>query len=232
MPELITRSTAAKTGFIGNHALIQDVMPLKLIKPPTPVMVEDANGNKRKAIRLGGQFQYADRPNANGRIYESSILAHAVSEISEDIKARRVLGELDHPADAKIHLPQVSHLLTKLWMEGDGVYGELEIIEGKQMGKELLALVEAGVTIGISSRGIGDMEPVMREGSEFLRVLPGYTFVTFDVVAEPSVHGSYLSVMESKNKLATRKGGVTREALEKEILKATKKFIFGNGTNA
>ena len=225
--DTVSRSTAAKTGFIGTHSLIQDVMPLKLIKPAESVMVEDANGVKRKALRLAGQFQYADRPNANGRIYESSVLAHAIKEISEDIKARRVLGELDHPADAKIHLPNVSHVLTKLHMESDGgVFGELEVIEGTQPGNTLAALIRAGVTVGISSRGIGDMEPIVREGQELLRVLPGYTFVTFDVVAEPSVHGSYLSVMESKNRLTTGKN-ITREAIEKEIFKATKARIFG-----
>lgn len=228
--DAVTRSTAAKTGFIGNHNLIQDVMPLKLMKPAEQIVVEDAYGQKRKAIRLGGQFQYADRPNANGRIYEYKVLKQAVDEINEDVKARRVLGELDHPPDAKIHLDRVSHLLTKLWMDNDGaVFGEIEVIEGKQAGNDLKALIEAGVTIGISSRGIGDMETMVREGQEYLRVLPGYTFVTFDVVAEPSVHGSYLSVMESKNKLITNASkGVTREAIEKEILKETKKILFGN----
>lgn len=222
----ISRSIASKTGDIGNHSLIQDVMPLKLMKPAKQVVVEDAYGQKRKAIRLGGQFQYAGRPNANGRIYDSSVLAHAVGEISEDIKARRVLGELDHPADAKIHLDRVSHVMTKLWMEGDAVFGEIEVIEGKQAGNDLKALIEAGVTIGISSRGIGDMEPVVKEGNEFLRVLPGYTFVTFDVVAEPSVHGSYLNVMESKNRLLGKKNVVTRESIEKEIYKAAKSRLF------
>lgn len=228
--DVVSRSVAAKTGYIGSHNLIQDVMPLKLIKPAEKVMVEDAYGKKRHAVRLGGQFQYADRPNANGRIYDSSVLSHAVKEISEDIKARRVLGELDHPPDAKIHLDRVSHVMTKLWMEGNGVFGEIEVIEGTTAGNVLKALIEAGVTIGISSRGIGDMEPIMREGNEYLKVLPGYTFVTFDVVAEPSVHGSYLSVMESKNRLmGTQKKAVTRESIEKEIFKAAKGRLFGRG---
>lgn len=164
-------------------------------------MVEDVHGKKIPAMRLAGRFQYGGRANSNGRIYESEVLRHAVSEIQEDVKSRRVLGEFDHPPDAKIHLDRVSHLLTKLWMEGNEVLGELEILEKTTHGAQLKALVESGVTIGISSRGVGDMEATMVEGQEFYKVMPGFTFVTFDVVAEPSVQGSYLNVMESRDRL-------------------------------
>lgn len=219
----ISRSSVSKTGYLGGHCLIQDTMPLQLVKADK-VVTESAGGGKRHVIRLGGQFQYAGRKNANGRLYERTVLEHAVKEIQNDLKRRSVMGELDHPPDAKIHLENVSHLLTKLWMENDAVYGELEIIEGKRMGQELKALIDAGVTIGISSRGVGDMETVMHEGDEILRVLPGYTFVTFDVVAEPSVHGSYLNVMESKNRLI---GGGTnhRNTIERAILKEAKNIL-------
>lgn len=164
-------------------------------------MVEDVHGKKVPALRLAGRFQYGGKPNSNGRIYEGEILRHAVNEIQEDIKARRVLGEFDHPPDAKIHLDRVSHILTKLWMEGNEVLGELEVIERTTHGAQLKALVESGVNIGISSRGVGDMEATMVEGQEYYKVMPGFTFVTFDVVAEPSVQGSYLNVMESRNRL-------------------------------
>ncbi len=164
-------------------------------------MVEDVHGKKAPALRLAGRFQYGGKPNSNGRIYESEILRHAVEEIQEDLKARRVLGEFDHPPDAKIHLDRVSHLLTKLWMEGNEVLGELEILERTTHGAQLKALVESGVNIGISSRGVGDMEATMVEGQEFYKVMPGFTFVTFDVVAEPSVQGSYLNVMESRDRM-------------------------------
>jgi hypothetical protein len=219
----ISRSYASKTGEIGDHTLIQDTIPLQLIKPPEKILSESAGGNKKHTIRLGGQFQYAGRQNANGRIYEHGILEHAVKEIQEDISHRRVLGELDHPPDAKVHLDRVSHLITKLWMEDNTVYGELEVL-GTTMGKELQALIDGGVTIGISSRGVGDMETTMHEGQELLKVLPGYTFVTFDIVAEPSVHGSYLSVMESRERLAGR-GNNVRATREREILKEVKNLL-------
>lgn len=223
MPEVISRSSVSKTGFLGGHQFIQDTCSLKLIQNQ-PVVSESKDGNTRHVIRLGGQFQYADRRNQNGRVYEKAVLEHAVKEIQEDIERRSVMGELDHPPDAKIHLDNVSHLLTKLWMEGDVVLGEIEILEGKRMGQELKALVDAGVTVGISSRGVGDMETVMHEGEEVLRVLPGYTFVTFDVVAEPSVQDSYLTVRESRDRLnGGRKNH--RSTLERAILKETKNIL-------
>src|SRR5437870_4657076 len=124
---IISRSVVARTGQLGQHQLLQDSMPLKVVKTET-VMVEDINGAKRPVMRLAGRFQFGDKPNSNGRIYESTILRHAVEEMQDDIKARRILSEYDHPADAKIHLDRISHLVTKLWMEGSEVLGELEVL--------------------------------------------------------------------------------------------------------
>lgn len=198
----VNRAAVVTSGDTNGHRLIQDIMPLKIITKKEGLF-EDVHGTKRHTLRLGGQVQYADRPNANGRIYERDILGEAVRALQPDIQARRVLGELDHPADAKIHMDRVSHLMTKLWMEDDGgVYGELEILRGTIMGDQLAALVENGVTVGISSRGVGDLDDVVFEGQMFQRVLPGYTLVTFDVVGEPSVDGSFLSVMESRQRNA------------------------------
>jgi hypothetical protein len=170
-------------------------MPLKLIKT---IAEEKSIGT---ILKLGGQFQFADRPNANGRIYPFEILEHAIHEIQKDVASRRVMGEFDHPPDAKIHLDRVSHLLTKLYMENAAVYGEMEVLEKTPMGAIAKALVESGVQLGISSRGVGDMETIIHEGNQVYQVLPGFTFVTFDIVAEPSVQGSYLSIRENRDKL-------------------------------
>jgi len=193
----VSRSVAAKTGNIGCHTFLQDTTPLKLINAP----ITESRKGIGVVMKLGGQFQYADRPNANGRIYPHEILEGAVKEIQDDLKSRRVMGEFDHPPDAKIHLDRVSHLLTKLWMESEVVYGEMEILEKTPMGAIAKALIESKVQLGISSRGVGDMETTIHEGNEFYKVLPGFTFVTFDIVAEPSVQNSYLSIRESRDRL-------------------------------
>ena len=198
----ISRRSISQSGSVGNYQLICDTFPLKISRKER-VMSEDVHGNKVPVLRIGGQLQRAGAPNANGRIYPVNVLRQAVEEIQEDVQSRRVLGEFDHPPDAKIHLDRVSHLITKLWMEGDAVYGECEILEHTTHGRQLKALFEANVNVGISSRGVGDMETTIHEGEEYYQVLPGYTFVTFDIVAEPSVYGSYMSVLESKNNVSS-----------------------------
>jgi hypothetical protein len=129
------------------------------------------------------------------------------------------MGEFDHPQDAKIHMDRVSHLMTKVWMEGKNVLGELEVLEEMPCGQMLSALVRAGVTVGISSRGIGDMKPTMTESmQEAYEVLPGYRFVTWDTVAEPSVKEAELSVMESKQRMLSQKKQI-EQALLAELSK-------------
>jgi len=98
--------------------------------------------------------------------------------------------------DAKIHLDRVSHLMTKVWMEGRKVYGEAEILHKLPCGAALRGLFEHKVRVGISSRGVGDMEVVEHNGQEVYRVMPGYSFVTWDAVAEPSVGGAILNIQE------------------------------------
>lgn len=160
----------------------------------------------KRSMRLTGIVQKADDYNENGRIYSNGVLSEAIEAIQPALKARRVMGEFDHPADAKIHMDRVSHLMTKVWMEGKNVLGELEVLEQMPCGQMLAALVRAGVTVGISSRGIGDMKPVMTESmQEAYEVLPGYRFVTWDTVAEPSVKEAELSVMESKQRKLSKK---------------------------
>jgi hypothetical protein len=222
--ECISRQSIMKTGNIGRHTLFQDSMPLKLIKP---LISEDVKGVGR-VLRLGGQFQYADRPNANGRIYPKEILEHAVTEIQSDLKSRRVMGEFDHPPDAKIHLDRVSHILTDLKMKGSEVIGELEVLEKTPMGSIAKALIESKVQLGISSRGVGDMETTIHEGNEFYKVLPGFTFVTFDIVAEPSVQGSYLNINESRDRILKKLRQFSpkciREEAEHKIVQQFKAF--------
>ena len=226
MLQQVNRSIVSRTGDLGGHTLLQDSYPLKILRQER-IMSEDVNGNKVPVLRIGGQFQLAGKPNANGRIYPDGVLAQAVEEIQEDIKARRVLGEYDHPPDAKIHLERVSHLITKLWMENGSVFGEAEVLAKTEKGSQLQALLESNVMIGISSRGVGDMETSIYENEEYYQVLPGYTFVTFDIVAEPSVHGSYMSVMESRNRLVNKARSNPKADRETDILSEIRNHLKG-----
>lgn len=162
------------------------------------VIVEE-RGQKVKRTRLTGVIQKCDELNENRRRYGSGVLKEAVDAIQDNLQSRRVLGELDHPSDAKIHIDRVSHLMSKVWMEDKRVMGEVEVLDKLPCGKILMGLIESNIPVSISSRGVGDMEPIVTEnfGEEAYEVLPGYRFVTWDIVAEPSVTEAQLSVMES-----------------------------------
>jgi len=207
---MFNRGLVAQTGYIPEGMqLLQDTWPLKVRKSER-IMTEGLSGQEVPIYRVTGLFQIADDTNANGRVYSRGILNEAVGAIQDDIAGRSVMGEFDHPPDAKIHLDRVSHLLTKIWMEGKSVYGEAEILDNVTYGAQLKSLLERKVTIGISSRGIGDMELKELGGQELYYVVPGYRFVTWDAVAEPSVSGAVLHLMEGKLRSIRRRQPIVR----------------------
>jgi len=197
----LNRGLIAETGTIPTgYRLIQDTFPFEIIDTKN-VMVEGRNGQEEPVTRVTGLFQMGDRENANGRFYSTKdVLSPAVQQIQEDIANRAVMGEYDHPSDAKIHLDRVSHLITKIWMDGRKVLGEAEILHSLPCGAMLRGLFNHKVRVGISSRGVGDMEVVENNGHQIYNVVPGYSFVTWDAVAEPSVSGAVLNIQEGLNK--------------------------------
>jgi hypothetical protein len=223
---LVNRDYIAQTGVIPEgFQFIQDSRPLQVIDMKK-VLAESASGSKVPVMRCTGVFQRADERNANGRVYPHDILKEAVGKLQPIIKERRVMGEFDHPPDAKIHLDRVSHLITKLWMEGKTVMGEIEVLNDTRMpyGSQLACLLERKVQIGISSRGVGDMEIVMHEGEDSYQVQPGYEFVTFDSVAEPSVSGTQLNQLrESRERRMNPKQ--LKEAREKILAREIGNFL-------
>ena len=195
---MFNRGLVAQTGCIPEGTmLLQDVWPLVILD--TKSVVSEGVVGGAPATRVTGVFQVADDTNANGRVYPRPILREAVGAIQEDITNRSVWGEFDHPPDAKIHLDRISHLITKIWMEGKSVFGEAEIIGELPHGSQLNTLLKRG-RIGISSRGIGDMEVRDNGGQELYYVTEGYRFVTWDAVAEPSVTGAILQLCEGRLK--------------------------------
>jgi hypothetical protein len=195
------RGLIAETGVLPQGLrLIQDTFSFQVVDRKNTV-TEDVHGKEVPVTRVTGLFQMGDQKNANGRIYSTrEVLIPAVKQIQEDIGSRSVMGEFDHPSDAKIHLDRVSHLITNLWMDGHKVYGEAEILHSLPCGAALRGLFEHKVRVGISSRGVGDMEVSEHNGQEIYNVMPGYAFVTWDAVAEPSVNGAILNIQESLNK--------------------------------
>jgi hypothetical protein len=180
---------------LATSNLIVDCVPFKI---EGKVITEDRNGIK--VLKLKSLVQRADFLNENGRYYPTEVITEAVHELQSNINMRSVLGELTHPDDAVIHIDNACVLLSKLWMENKKVYGEFEVLEKMPKGSMLKSLIEQNVSLFISSRGVGDMETCIKEGNEYDKVLPGFKFVTFDVVIDPSVKGTKLSISESKAK--------------------------------
>jgi hypothetical protein len=151
------------------------------------------NEGKGGCMKIGGTFQRADEENNNKRIYPKSLLMREVTKLEEAMKNRRLMGELDHPKQDSVSLSNVSHLVTSLKMEGNELVGEAEILN-TPMGKVAQALIEGGVQIGISSRGMGTLS----EGQDGKRyVNEDFRLVTWDIVADPSTRGAFPALSES-----------------------------------
>lgn len=148
-----------------------------------------------KKFKLRGVFQKGDTPNGNRRSYPGQVLESAVNNVKTIVEEGRMLGELDHPDDAKIHLDKVSHKVTKLEMRDGTVIGEAEVLQ-TPAGKILESLIKSGVKLGISSRGFGSTKEV----GGLHEVQDDYKLVTFDIVSDPSTPGAFPDpVYESKN---------------------------------
>jgi hypothetical protein len=178
-----------------------------------------------KKFRLKGIFQKCDTPNGNGRVYPKRILEGALQSTAQAISEGRMLGELDHPDDAKIHLDKVSHKITSLKIDPTNGYmmGEAEVLQ-TPAGKILEGLIKSGVKLGISSRGFGSVKDV----NGLNEVQEDFKLVTFDMVSDPSTPGAFPNaVYEHKEQevasvqldedFVTNLGFLVEEILEEDV---------------
>jgi len=154
-----------------------------------PNQVQESIEKNNGKIIVRGVIQRADTINANGRIYPRHILEREIRNYSKLVQERRATGELDHADDPVVNLKNVSHVITKLWMESDGtVMGEVEVLDQLPMGKILRGLIEAGIKVGISSRALGSVE----HNGEGDIVQDDLHFICWDFVSEPSTPGAWM----------------------------------------
>lgn len=225
----IIRSVIAETGVIpDNLQLLRDSYRFEVVD--APVLSESRNSPDQPVMKIKGLFQEGNIINSNGRRYDTkTVLAPAVQDIQEDVGRRAVQGEYDHPSDAKIHLDRISHLITNVWMDGNKVYGEAEVLHKLPLGAALRGLFEHRVQTGISSRGVGDMELTEdNHRGKFYRVCPGYTILTWDVVADPSVKNAVLQISESVQNAFTNprtKKLFSRDLYQKALLEEINRFF-------
>ncbi len=155
-----------------------------------PELITEAR-KKNGKITLKGIIQKAETKNQNGRIYPRHILQREVENYMKAIRERRAVGELDHPERSTVNLSEVSHLVVEAKWDGDNVLGEIEVLPTPK-GKILADLLEAGVMIGISSRGVGSTDKRRTNEGDVDMVNDDYQIICWDVVSEPSTPGAYL----------------------------------------
>jgi hypothetical protein len=166
--------------------LLQDVFIIENL-----TVLEEGKGSDTMKIR--GVFQRANEENNNGRIYPNKVLRGQLDKIQPLIEERRLCGELDHPQNDTVKLSNASHIVTKLEMKGNEVIGEAEILK-TPAGLTAKALIEGGVKIGISSRGMGTLSE-NSDGKKYVN--EDFKLVTFDLVADPSTRGAFPGISES-----------------------------------
>lgn len=158
------------------------------------ILEEEANG--KKLLYIEGVFLQADLKNRNGRVYPFGVLEREVGRYNEQyVSAGRALGELGHPDGPTVNLDRVSHKIVSLKAEGTNFIGKAQILN-TPMGSIAKSLLESGVKLGVSSRGMGSIEE--KNGANYVR--DDFMLATAaDIVADPSAPDAFVNgIMEGK----------------------------------
>ena len=157
-------------------------------------IAEDA-GNGKKNYFIRGIFMESEQVNKNGRIYPSSIMEREVARYNDTyVKSNRSLGELGHPEGPSLNLDRVSHIIKEMKMDGNVVYGKAKILD-TPYGNIVKNLIDEGVRLGVSSRGMGSLKQV----NGVNEVQSDFNLATVDIVADPSAPNAFVNgIMEGK----------------------------------
>ena len=187
------------------------------------IVEKKENGDKNYVIE--GVFAQADQKNRNGRIYPKAIMERAVGRyVDEQVSKKRAVGELNHPEGPTVNLDKVSHLITDLKFEGKDVVGKAQILD-TPMGKIVKGLLDGGVQLGVSTRGMGSLEK--KDGA--MVVKDDFILSTVDIVQDPSAPDAFVNgIMEGVDWIWDN--GVLKpqviEQMETEIKDAPKTVLY------
>ena len=169
--------------------LIVDYIPFEIRPDQINESMKENNGK----LVVKGILQRADTKNQNGRVYPKEILMREAKKYSENfVKQKRAMGELDHPESSVVNLQNVSHNVTDMNFNGDDLVGTVEVLTTPS-GNILRELFKNGIKLGISSRGMGSVEPMNENGAA--EVQDDFELIAFDFVSNPSTHGAFLHPM-------------------------------------
>lgn len=179
-------------------------------------VLSDERGNYGSKVTAEAVFQKADEANANGHRFPRSILSRAVNEIQKEVESNHFLGELDHPDNINdinrigtVCLKSVSHVITKLTMDGDYVIGQFKTLDTPN-GIILASLLRDSIKIGVSIRAITDQD--ISYGGEHVDTINDFNFISYDAVHSPAYPDAYIKgIMSSVFRIAENEGIITQQ---------------------
>lgn len=168
----------------------QTLIETQLFQPSTKLISEGKLSDRGNPI-VEGILATVEVKNGNGRYYKKNLWEREMEKYSQCIKEKRALGELDHPESSIINLKNVSHNISDIWWDRDHIMGKIEILPTPS-GNILKALIESGITVGVSSRGMGSLKEV----NGVLEVQDDFELLCWDFVSTPSNPGSYMHLVK------------------------------------
>jgi hypothetical protein len=162
------------------------------------------NESEKRMVRDGflvfpAKLQQSNATNGNGRTYPHEVLQREIENYQKLVKDNRALGECDHPDDSVINLKNASHMVTRIWWNGDDVLGTIKVLETPS-GKILRGLYDSGVKFGFSSRALGSLKEGKDDRGDSVQIVqPDLQLICFDAVSEPSAPGAWMLPKNSIN---------------------------------
>jgi|TARA_R110000744_G_scaffold52078_2_gene111746 hypothetical protein len=182
-----------------------------------------AEGGKDHFIE--GVFMQSESKNRNGRVYPRKIMESAVNKyVTEQVKTRRAVGELNHPEGPTVNLDKVSHIIESLDWNGNDVVGKARILE-TPMGQIVKGLLDGGVQLGVSTRGMGSLEN--RNGVMYVK--DDFILSTVDIVQDPSAPTAFVNGIMEGVEWVWNNGIIESQVIEKmetEIKKASRTDLY------
>jgi hypothetical protein len=190
-----------------NRQLLVDVRPFDISTTKINESIKD-NGGK---LIVKGVLQRAEAKNQNGRVYPREVLLKEVGKYLEhQVTERRALGELDHPESSVVNLNNASHNIIEMHWDGDDLLGTVEVLS-TPAGNILKELFKSGIKLGISSRGLGSVEPMKEaDGEDTVEVQPDFELIAFDFVSNPSTQGAFMRPVNESVQPKTPENNIER----------------------
>jgi len=167
--------------------ILIETLPFK----PSKISLTEGKTSERGNPVVEGILATCEVKNGNGRYYSKDLWQREMDKYQEIIDENRAVGELDHPESSVVNLKNVSHNITDTWWDGDNVMGKIEILPTPS-GNILKSLIDNGITVGVSSRGMGSLKPM----GEVQEVQDDFELLCWDFVSTPSNPGSYMQLVK------------------------------------